>query len=343
MSAEALSANSLGLPSPRRNLLLAQKWNPDSKFHIGSQIIPEYKHDMPFAEWDEEEGVFGLAQASAMGAKPLNVVKEAFKTYREDPFVWKESDWIDESGLLRVRMAGTFNQLAGQQAIVKMQRRLNIRLDSRLEQQRWAAIQGSNVVNENNVKRTITYAVQTPAAPTIPWDTVATAIPVDNIQAWLALFDGVGAGNVRCYYGRAVGNALAQNAMIRDLAKQSGFALDIGISQGQVSSLISKAVGDIESMQMYTQGYKNSSGTFTPFIGAKNFVMVVSPPQGQPLGNFVTTPALQNGGIASPKAGRYAVTHDKINDEARYGMTVGYHGIPVLYFPTCIIVVQVLA
>lgn len=339
---EMLTANALGFPSPRVLSLAINQWSAESTNFIGGSILPAINHDAPTIEWDELAGISGMTQVSAMDADALAVAKQILRTYKEDPFVFKEIDWLEESDLLRVRMRGMFNRLAGEQLAMDQARRLSLRLDVRDEWLTWKAIQGSLAIDENNVKRTITYGVQTPSAPSTKWDTVASATPIDNIQAWLGLFDGVGGGNVRCYYGRAVANALSQNAQVRDLAKQSGFAANIGISPGQVHSLISKFVGNVDSMQMYKEGFLNSAGSFEPFIGAKNFVMICDPPQGQPLGNLVSTLSVRNGGVNNPRPGRWAVVHDKVSEAGRYGLEAGKNQVPVIYFPKCIIVVQVL-
>lgn len=342
MPGEAFTANSLGFPSPRRIGFLAQQWSSQND-SVGQLLLPEFKHNMPFFEWDEEEGVAGMTNVSAMDADAVRIAQEALNTYREDPFVFKERAWLNEGALLRVRMAGTLDKMAGQTAVVKMQRRLNMRLDVRLAQQRWATLTGSNAIAESGVHRTVNWGIQTPGAPSTTWDQIATATPVDNLQGWLGLFDGVSEGGVRVFYGRNVANALAQNAQIRDLAKHSGFSKSIGITNTQVSALVSQFVGDIDSMQMYQAGYRNASKVFTPYIHPKKIVMVATPPMGQPLGNYITTPTIKNGGIGSPQGGRYSVPLDKIQEEGRYGMEVGYHGIPILFFPLCILVVQVLA
>jgi len=333
--------SALGFPGPRLIQSLVELWSPNPANHIGAQILPELKWDMPFIEWDELAGVEGMTNAHSLDADVKATIMEVLKTYKENPFYWREVAWLKESDLLTARMMGSLNPKAGMQLYMRTHKSLNTRLDTRREWCRWQALTGSLAIDENGVKRTLTYGVQAPAAPSVTWDTVATADPMADLQTYLALLDGWSSGNARIYYGRDVGNALSQNAKVRSLASASGFAKELSASNvGQ--ALVSAMTGDIESMQLYKEGYK-SGGNFAPFIPAKHIVIVGNSPDSEPIGHHVTTLAVQNGGLANPRAGRFEKTMDKLDEKGKFGVLVGENSVPIIKHPKCVIKLQVLA
>lgn len=335
--------NSLALPSATEIDGFVRAWQPDESMQIGgnADLLPMKENALPTIRWDEKGAINGMTPAVALGTKAPLLAHRTLTNRSEVPMYFGEQQHLSEEDFLNIRMAGTLNRLAGQQLVDDGTEELLVRLFTRIEWSRWQALRGSLALDENGIKRTVTYSTTSISNPSTLWSVVATADPIANVMAWALLFRGKGTGPLRVYYNRKVATYLAQNAVVRDLVKANGMAPKLGVLS--IGDILNTLIGDVQFIQ-YDEGYL-VSGTFTPYIADNEVILVKAPPAGQQLGAWVTTPTVRNGGIANPRPGRYGWAKDETqNSEVpRYKYGVGIHGIPVLYFPQNVAKVQIAA
>lgn len=334
MQLQAL-VNQLGLPTTAVLSRMVAYWQSQVQPGFEAQILPDEKIYASFAEWMAEKADDGITPARALGAVVRRMLQNDVEHWKENPFYWAEMSSIDEPTIINLYGQLQYNRMAGENDATRRARKLWNRLQKRYKQLRYAAIFGSLSVDSNGVKRTVSYGVQTPTAPSVLWDDVDADIPTD-IASYLGTFDGYGAGNVRMVYGRDVANALAKNSVVRDLSKQSGLALNLN-PYNVGNSLMTNFTG-LKGCYFEEGGYLDS-GAFAPWIPAKKVAFVCDTPDGEPIGNLCHTLTL-GGGMVQP--GPYSQVNDLLKEEKCIEIEVGSNCIPVIKHPKCIAVVTVL-
>lgn len=331
-------ASNLGFPAPRILAETVRQWEPDPSEFIFSSELPTEAYPVEQIEWDEEDPITGLIGPTALDTDPVLRKPQGRKHRMQLTAYWAESWRLRQSDFHRIRAAGAFDKLSGQDKVMEETRVTDLRLESRIEWCRVQALKGSLVINGNGVNRTITYNLpdgHTPTASAL-WNSLESADPVSNIIAWSQLFRGVGRG-VRCYYNQTVANLLARNTKLVDLFKQSPMVGELSPSNvGKLLSLLTAGSQPIEFIP-YDEGYKADNGDYTPFLTDEDFLMVCNPPKGQKLGAFKTTPDIRNGaGSMQPRPGKWVVVDNKLASKTPfYEQTQGINGIPIIKFPAC--------
>lgn len=326
--------NSLALPSATYIDGFVRAWQPDENMQIGgnTDLMPMKESLLPTIRWDEKGAITGMTPAVSLGTKAPLLEMRTLANRSEVPMYFAESQHLSEEDFLNIRMAGSLDKLAGRQLVDDGTEQLLVRLFTRIEWARWQAFRGSLALNENGIKRTVTYSTTSISSPGTLWSVVASANPIANVMTWALQFRGKGTGPLRVYYNRKVATYLSQNATVRDLVKANGMAPKLGVLS--IGDILNTLIGDVQFIQ-YDEGYLDSSNTFTPYIQDDEIILVKSPPGGQSLGAFVTTPTVRNGGISNPRPGRFGWAKDETQNEEvpcyKYG--VGIYGIPILYFP----------
>lgn len=328
-----------GIPSPATLQGFVEKWTPPVDDGDPSMaLMPmEDNPDGEIVMWDELPAVEGLLPAYIPGTAPPTEGVEGLKTFAEKPLHFAKTYHVFGTEIVNRRKPGTTNQMAGEFLAMRQVRKANIHLDQRLKQQRWAVLFGSNVLDSNGVKRTINYsAIQTVSAST-PWTTYASANMILDLNTWGEMFDGVSNGEVVGVVNHKTVKHMMQNAKFLTLvANKSNISPD-QINSKNFPELLAKHVGNVDRIIVYKGSYFES-GTQKFYVPEGKMLLYCTPPSGYPLGAYRTTPAVQNGGL-NPKPGRWSVVEDKL--QTKFGVwefTLGFHGIPILYFPQCILI-----
>lgn len=336
---DQLLSSQLGFPTPTMIQEVFRLWEPDPQQFIASSLLPTEGYPIELVEWDIYGPVTGMTNPTTMGVDPVLVPFKKQETVLYKTAHWKDTLRFDESDFLRIRRMGTINQLAGQDAVYEGARMQDLRLETRLEYMRWGALSGTLNINENGINRSIDYRI--PAGNKVtaatPWNDTANAKPIEDIQAWTELGLGVSNGRPTMYMNVYDVKFLSQNAQIRELIKQNPVVLNLG--RDTIQQVFPQLVGDLESIVVYRDGFLDAaSGHYTPFIPKGKVFLVFPPPRGQRLGAFKTTPSVHNGGFGNPQPGKFVVVEDKSNSKNPiYDMTVGIYGLPVIYFPQCVV------
>lgn len=328
--------NTLGFPSPRVLTEAIRKWQPEPGMFIGGDMFPVEDHPVQAVEWDEYGPINGLASAHASGNKAKVVKHPIRKHHVERSLYFKEAMELTEEDVENIRQAGTYNQLAGEEEAMRMVETLGLRQEARLEHLRWSMMAGSVALDENGVKRTITYTLgSTPTAGQL-WSLTSKADPIRDMQTWAKTFRGKTNGPLKVFYNRTIGEYLSQNERVRELIKRTSSVAELG--PANVGNMLAPLVGGIESMTMYDEGYTTEGGVYTPFIAENKIFMVGRPVRGQRLGAFKTTPSAHNGGL-KPRPGKFVITKDDLEkgDPPVFKVISGIKGVPILQHPDAIL------
>lgn len=335
--------NPLALPSATYIDGFVKAWQPDPNMQIGASadLLPMKDSMLPTIRWDEKGAINGMTPPISLGTKAPLLAMRTLTNRSEVPMYFAEQQHLGEEEFLNIRMAGALDKLAGRQLVDDGTEQLLVRLFTRIEWSRWQAMRGSLALDENGIKRTVTYSTTSISNPSTLWSVVASATPIANVQAWALQFRGKGSGPLRVYYNRKVATYLSQNAEVRDLVKANGMAPKLGVLS--IGDILNTLIGDVQFIQ-YDEGYL-VGGTFTPYIADNEVILVKAPPGGQQLGAWVSTPTVRNGGIDNPRPGRFGWTEDETQNSAvpKYCYGVGIYGIPILYFPQNVAKVQIAA
>ena len=333
-------ASNLGFPGLLIIDGVIRKWAPDPSKFIFSEQLPMENYPFGVVMWDSEETVRGLTPAQAVDTDPYLRSPQGREENALRTAIWAESFRLRQSDFERIRAAGRYDKMAGRDEVMKETRATDLRLESRIEWCRVNALKGSMVIDSNGVKRTLTYSLPSGHSVTAgtPWANTATADPLANILAWSLIFRGKTDGKITCYYNKQVAIWLSQSEKL--LTHFTGTNMVGQLSPGNVGTLLSLLVAGEQPIEfkMYDRGYIDESGSYTPFLGNNDFLMVADPPDGQNIGSFKTTPDIRGavGSSTEPRPGKFVTIDNRLKSKnPYYEQTQGIQGIPVIKFPEC--------
>ena len=337
MELSALSVNNLGLPSPEEIQGAFRLWEPDPATFLLSKDIPlENWYAGELYAYDVLQSVTGMTQPYKGEGEPLPAALPLLGNTMERSIEFKEYIDIKANDFQTARKPGTLGQLDGSGLVMRANRTLWTRLMVLLEYMRWSMFLGSLSINANGVNRTFNYNLpNTPTAGTL-WSNTGSADPRSDIEAWDLLFRGVTNGKSIGYMNKKVAGYISQNAAFLDLVKQNPLTVQ-QVGRDAIAEVFPALVGLVDKMVIYDGGYKDSSGTWTPFIPDNKFIMVAPPVDGQPLASLVTTPSVHNGG-ANPQPGMFTFQEDHLQEKhSRFSCVAGINVGPKLVFPQNIV------
>lgn len=342
---DLLIGNSLNLPNTVVLSEVVRKWRPDPATYRGLSRFPFRDHPSPQIRWRVLEAVTGMTHARALNSDFKVVQFKPRSIKLESTAYWGETGRVNEDDMLNaMSFAGTdIGQRAGRELVMELAEDLDTRLNVRTEYLIWKAVlAGALNINEDNVIRDVDYDYTADNAVNagVAWSTVATADPVKDMQTWAYDFAKVGGTRPDIFINGKTAINLSQNAKLRDLVQRSNLATDIGLNN--VGGLLKILAGNVGDVVVYDQGYLAADGTYTRFIPDDKAVVLAQHWQGKPIGFFMTTPAIQNGGIANPRPGKWALAEDHTGKKVPcYDLTVGIHGLPIILYPQLIKIASV--
>lgn len=339
MAFQVTLPNFANVPTPLEIQGYVENYDPadDEAPDTAEQLLPEEDNMSEAIAWDVKEPVGGLVEAYDPDGDPMIDRQRVLKTMTEETMYWAIRKFLSQKDILRGRKAGT-NEVDGEALMMDLTNDGLRMLRQRLRQQRWATLFGQNLIDSNGVIRNIDYSGQLAGTPSAedPWNVVADADPIWDLQVWSELFDDITDGEIILVVNPRTLKYLSNNAKFRDLVKQSGQVVRLG--SGSVSQLLLELAGvRIKEIRVERGKYRTRAGTLHYFVPEGKALLVAAPPKGQSLGAFRTTPSTYKGGF-NPQPGRFSVVDDKLLTRGRWSIMIGQHGLPVLYFPKCIAV-----
>lgn len=324
--------------------IVRNRYQPPGVF-IGRDLFPDVDTYHEKILVDVVDAPTGMTSAHNLGAEP-RIIKGLAQRRREyRTGYWKETRRWNEAELLYTRQLGTFNQRAGRDIINQGAIQLDNRLEVRKEWLRWQVLLGGVIsIDENGVQYTVDFGVpernkiDLTAGGQTPWSDHQNANPVKDLLDIIQLFIGTGARPGTMYYNQVVANDLVQNAVLRDLLKQSTMIAQLNTAN--LPQVLKMFVPHLDFVQ-YDQGWADESGTFHFFVPDSH--VVITGVGSEKMGDFASTISLHNGGIDNPQPGKFAIVEDKSQaDKNPYiDLTVGQYGLPRLYHPNWIISLKV--
>lgn len=335
----------LSFPSTREISHIVRNRSVDPKRFIGAGFCPVTDHYAKDIEYDVLSASTGMTKAHNVGTDPKVVKLPGQTLKRMGTGYWKETYRINEAELLYTRQAGTINQRAGRDLVLKRALEFDDRLETRLEWLRWQPpVAGQLVVDENGVKYTVDYGMPAANKPELVgndlWSAKDTADPITNITTWLMLYRGTGARGVEAYFNMNVAGYLAKNAVIRELLKQTQYAMNL--SADNIDKALKLLFPKLD-FTMYDEGYVDDNGNFQPFIPDDRFVIRGQGQTNELVMDFASTISLHNGTLENPQPGKFAVIEDESAKQKNphIDITVGIYGLPRLFHPNWIISAKV--
>jgi hypothetical protein len=325
----------------------------------GEEILPFMDTETTFVEWDELDHELGMTAAHNPGTDPKQAARPGSKTHRYEPLHFKETDVIRENELLRARELGTLGGMVDLTTLVG--RTLKARMDKnkiRAEWLRWQALFGGFAIDENGVKVSETFPVQTYDAA-VDWDTVATARPLHDFNQVKLLFRGTGATiqGAKAYLNQTTANWLLENANANDLA---GFRAENFRNTPSDLGEMNKLLGarGLPMLEVYDEGYYKLDGDFELFIPDGKIAIPGRRPAGQKVGDFCLTPTphrLNRAGQAAPGMFAFIEVNGQSNrgsaavsmadlgagKNPRIELTGGFYGGPRMQFAKSVVVMTV--
>lgn len=310
---------------------------------VGLQLFPSRNVESHILEWEQKDDYIGLQQVRGLNGDPTRVKPIGQKRFLMQPGVYGEYGFIDEQELTTRRVMGQFNGNIDITDLVRdrqdnlLQRRLD-----RMELIIWTLlVTGTfSVADGTSILHTDAYTFQTFTAG-VAWGTVATATPLADFRATALKSRGFSVNfgsRATVYMNRTTFNQLLSNTNVNDLGgRKAQFGASIN-GPADVNRVF--AGDDLPSIEIYDEGYKDSTGTFQLFIPNNKAVLVGARRNGEVLGNYLMTRNANNPGMAP---GAYMRVFDRGEERVPRSIEVhdGHNGGPAIYYPSAVVVMTV--
>lgn len=309
----------------------------------GFNIFPMVDVDAHLLEWEQMDNYIGLQQIRGLNGDPIRVKPVGLKRFLMEPGTYGEYGLIDERELTTRRPMGQFSGRINITDLVLMrQNQLLLRRLDRIEHIIWTLlITGTFAVADGAITmHTDSYTFQTFTA-SVAWGTPATSTPLADLRTTQLKSRGYSVdfgGRSTLYMNRTTFNQLLSNTNAADLGgRKAAFGESINGPAG-----VNRVLGqdDLPNIQIYDQGYLDSSGVFQLFIPNNKALLVGARIGDQRVGEYRMTRNASNDNMAP---GAYMRTIDRGQERIPRSIEVhdGHNGGPVIYFPSAIVVMTV--
>lgn len=306
-------------------------------------IMPMVDLDSATLLYEQKDNITGLQQPRGLGGPPMKVNRIGAKQWGVRPGYYGEFVRIDETELTIRRPFGQFQ--GGVQIddlVMEAQDQLLQRRLDRIEYTIWTVLVTgtfSALGPSGQVMHTDTFTLQTFTAG-VPWATVATATPLQNLRDIQLLSRGhsvdFGSGAV-LYVNRTTANNLLKNTNAADLYGRRVTGLATANSLKDINGLI---VGEaLPEIRIYDEGYIDDNNTFQLFIPNARGVLVGRRLSGVVIGNYQMVRNANNPDLGP---GAYTKVIDSLqNSENAIPRTLdvhdGHNGGPAIFYPNAVI------
>lgn len=317
------------------------------------EIMPERDFDTYEVRWDERDSERGMTAPHAMDTDPKIDKRPGSVTRNYTPIPFKESDVLKESDLLVPRALGTASNIINATAeVARIMKARMLKTKARVNWLRWQTLHGGFVIDENGVKETQTFPIQTHDASN--WSDHANSTPFADIMAASLKFEATGASaqGAKIYINQRTLNDVLQNKNENDLW---GFRGDkfgaITFSLDDVNKIF--PANGLPILVLNNNGYIDEAGAFKTFIANAKAIIVGKRQEGEVVGNFARTISLHRFVNGAPAPGYFEII--EVNGQPNQGagqinlvqlgqsanpsvkMTGGVYGGTLLWYPRSII------
>ena len=329
---------------------------PDPAQFLGIKYMPAVERPTNDVYIDIWERSGGMTLESGIEQDTQAIQKKNFRTEKFSAGAYREMIRFGESDILRLRELGS-NDLSKrgiQMHIEENMRRLNNRLETRMEFLRWSTIFSGSYVYDG---RTVDFGVpgQNTVSPVVNWATVSGGVPTANpaadpisdLRFWLT-----GGYDVYRIYGPVKSIVMNPNTarMIINNSKVQSQILP-AITGGRlqtydVNGILNFLVPGLPNVEIYSGTYlaetmdpvtgKITTGNATYFIPDGKIFFEVGL-YGDKIGEIAMTLNLSNQSIDAPASGKYLLTDmtglQSMTRAPYMALVSGFNGGPVLSRP----------
>lgn len=325
---------------------------PDPALYRGIQYMPAVERPTNNVYVDVWEATGGATLEHTLDTDPLNIQKKGFRTMQFSAGAYREGIRFGESDILRLRELGTsdLSKRGIQQHLEENARRLNIRIETRMELLRWQAIFNGSYVYDG---RTIDFGVPgaNAVAPTVNWATTPGGIPtvnnsanpINDLRYWIM----GGYAQYRKYkVKKLVMNPTTARMFIENTMVQSLIAPAVTgryVQNYDINGILNYLIPGMPMVDIYEGTYfsetidpmsgKLSVSAATYFIPDGKIFFETQLPDGNKVGEIQMTLNLSNGSFEAPAAGKFVVTDQRglANVQNPYlALYSGFNGGPAL-------------
>lgn len=287
---------------------VVQAFKADPAQYIGQSILPMNTSMAQKVRWDERDHDRGMTAPHVMGTDPKNDARQGSKTYEYEPIPFKETDILKESEILRSRELGTLAGTLDLSAeIARIAKNRFDKTQSRIEKFIWDTLKGSIAIDENGVKVTETFAVQS-HTPAVDWDTPATATPLADFNALKLKFrkTGATAQGAVAFMNQKTLNWLLENQNAADIKGfQNSNFVQLPYSLDELNKVMTAR--GLPSIVCYDEGWVDENDTWTPFLADAEVIVIGKRQSGEKVGDFMSTPTLHNSSNGQPAPGYFSI------------------------------------
>lgn len=306
-------------------------------------IMPMVDLDAATLLWEQKDNITGLQQPRGLGGPPPKVQNLGAKEWGVKPGYYGEFVRLDETQLTLRRPYGQFNGgIKIDDLVMEAQDQLLQRRLDRIEYIIWTVLVTgtfSALGLAGQVMATESYTLQTFTAG-VPWATVATATPLQNLRDLQLLSRGYSVdfgAAAKLYVNRTTANNLLKNTNAADLYGRRMTGLSTANSLKDVNELITGEA--LPNIVIYDEGYIDDTGTFQLFIPNAKGVLIGRRTSGVVIGNYQMTRNANNIDLAP---GAYTKVIDSLqNSENAVPRTIdvhdGHNGGPAVFYPNAVV------
>lgn len=340
---------------------LVQESPISSEEFLGARFLPLNTTDFTTGQGIRYKRLKAVTGATAPHTLRANVIKpvpmQGLDDATLDPNYWKEMAIIDEDDILKLADIADEKMLLSRTGRLFAMRamQLNRRLDTRMEIDRWLALRNGYSAGLDVGGKTIKvdYLIAAPTSAEVAWATIASAKIMKDIYTGVEAMQGTGALYVDVVMPVAAAKLCIQNAEVRDLAKQSFFAGELGL--GNIGNLMKTLLqGDrgpmggpqIRDVIVYAGSYLNDSGVVTKYLsdsyvhllGSRSGAQVdAAVPQEEKLGEWASVPHVASSGLEgntiATETGKFLKVIDETMKHDRLELVGGIYGAVAIYHP----------
>lgn len=331
-------------PTSVQLMQIAQTLTPRlQEGRAGFNLFPMVDVDAHLLEWEQLDNYVGLQQVRGLNGEPSRVKPTGSKRYMMEPGVYGEFGLIDELELTTRRQIGSFESPINiSDLVLARQNQLLARRLDRIELIIWTLLTTGtfSVADGPTVLHTDSYTFQSFDAST-GWGTAASSTPLADLRSVQLKSRGYSVNfgsSATAYMNRTTFNQMLSNTNASDLGgRKAAFGESVN-GPDAVNRILSQ--DDLPSIEIYDQGYLDSTGTFQLFIPNGFIVVVGARPAGQRVGEYRFTRNANNPNMAP---GTYMKVIDRGNEQVPRSIEVhdGHNGGPVIFFPSAIVLMDV--
>lgn len=311
---------------------------------IGDRIMPGVDRSSRTIRTVIEEGSGGMTREHVINTDPHLVQRPGRRIVEYTAGFYREVFVLEEDEILFLRSFRSSDlRLRGiMEEIERMSEKARRRIATRREYERWNTLfTGIYTYLGQDIDFGVPAGNQ--VTPAVAWDTPATATPLTDLRTWLTVDFRKYRISEIVMNQKTANDMLATDEVTTLLAAIGGRQAEL---RNDPSALLNFSVPGAPPILIYDEWYQTESldGSDVDKLVLSDPVGFVPDdliyfhhmPQGDPIGDFVMGPNLQNGSVDRLGSGVFVVIDDKTEEEPknpRIELIAGFNGGPRLMRP----------